>query len=107
MTKTPEEIMARAIATEVADGDDIDIFESLTNNFDWIDEDQAEKMISAASQAAIKALVDEGYVIVPREPTDEMIDSGCSQMAPFDAPVTYRVYQSMIAAITTAQGEGE
>lgn len=45
-----------AIATAVADGDDIDIYEALVNHFDWIDEDQARAMISAATDAAIAAL---------------------------------------------------
>lgn len=50
------ETVARAIGRVVADGDDIDILESLENNFDWITEDQAERMVYAAAQAAIAAL---------------------------------------------------
>ncbi len=51
-------------------------------------------------EAHLKALKAEGLVIVPREPTDEMLVAGCSKpMQPFGQKTSGHIWQAMLAAL--------
>ncbi|MGB3844290.1 MAG: hypothetical protein WA940_00335 [Sphingopyxis sp.] len=66
----------------------------------------------AAAQAALTALHDAGYAIVPREPTREMIDAAYAAHDAYEAaepPAAWcgvsSIYRAMIAATTTGKAE--
>lgn len=50
------------------------------------------------ADAARTVLAENGYVIVPREPTEEMVDSGMASTEKLVPVVT--VYRAMISAVT-------
>jgi len=77
---------------------------------EWIDMDTA-KIFAAGWQAAIAHAVPENCVVVPKYPTEDMVEAGrntpCIDTGndEEDAPEDYRiVYRAMIAA-APAQGE--
>ena len=65
------------------------------------------KQAIAEAEAAIKALTDAGYAIVPKEPTNSMLNAAGGAMSPGKRPTQRRVsvkkkhairYRAMIAA---------
>jgi len=100
--------IARALTDEALDDDDID-------NFDWFDERQVRQTANAAAKAALQAIKDSGWAVVPVQPTEAMknaaidVDSfKLGDISPLGFRITpqilfKRCYKAMIAA---AQEEG-
>ncbi len=60
------------------------------------DEGDYNKPVYEAAKWAWQARVPEGYVVVPKEPTDKMIDAGCRSY--LDCCTT-TIYKAMLEAV--------
>lgn len=58
------------------------------------------------ARAAMRALHDAGYAIVPREPTEAMQEAGQRAKEADPYPANTQIYRAMIAAITTGERNG-
>ena len=72
----------------------------------------SEAVHGSPAKAAIKALADAGFVIVPREPDAAMIEAGRLEAVDMGYEDLYTCGKSAVrhvikAATTTAQGDGE
>jgi hypothetical protein len=109
MTETPEQIMARAIFLEHFHESD-----RTDDNFTKYKEEWNESWLQSSLQAeaAIAALKQAGFVIVPVEPTEAMIDGARSKLQvrvgmAVHYPNPRYVRNALVVAIQTAIKQGK
>jgi hypothetical protein len=92
MTASPAEKQDPAIETMARAIHDADPKTAAEGRWDdvWVHEGWRERAREAA-RAARAVLADSGFVIVPREPTAEMIAAACKSMSPGRRPTPDRV----------------
>jgi len=97
---TVEEIVARAIDAELArqDGGMSCIREDLT--VEWIDQNEVD--LGAAARAALRALEEAGWAVVPRAMTPEIADAG-----PVEPYMAQHVWERMLDAARRDEGKSD
>lgn len=96
------ESVARAIADSRA-GDDEGEFEALRDLVDFSGENKARSVFLEAARAALSALNEAGFVVVPREPTEAMVEAGDARL---DAEQGWDLSDIWSAMLSAALNQG-